>query len=109
MVRSVYACVRILALITVSAFLGACTQDQPASDGLYQAVDELYDALVARTRQFQVIAEIDHSRLAAAEDEVMPPARVILFSDPAVTTADFLQRRYGLANGPTLRCGFNRS
>ena len=132
---SVRACARTLALLCASACLCACSKDEPAGADLYQAVDELYDAVLENTGRFHAIAEIDHSRLAAAEGEVMPPARVVIFSDPAVntailqlepmagldlpfrvlayaegdspaitfTTADFLERRHGLANGPALQ------
>lgn len=131
---SVRDCVWILTLLSASAILGACGKDHPASADLYQGVDELYGAVMEKVARFQVIAEIDHSRLAAAEGEVMPPARVLIFSDPAVntpilqlepkagldlpfrvlayaednsptitfTTAEFLQRRYGLAYGSDL-------
>lgn len=122
-----------LALVVI--FGSSCGQQEPASEDLYQKVDELHDAVVERAGQQQLIAAIDHSRLAAAEGEVMPPARVAIFSDPAVNTeilrlepragldlpfrvlayaeaglplviatpAEFLERRYGLAEGPALQ------
>jgi uncharacterized protein (DUF302 family) len=134
-VRRTIESTRCVILVMLVAILGSCGGQDPASDELYRAVDELYDSVLTRTAQFQVIAEIDHSRLAAAEGEVMPPARVLIFSDsvvntsillqeplagldlpfrvlayveegsPAVTytTADFLQRRHGLENGPHLQ------
>ena len=84
--RQIITCTRIFSLIFLGVLLGACTEQQPASQGLYQAVDELYDSVVAGAEAYEVIAEIDHSRLAAKEGGVMPPARVIIFSDPAVNT-----------------------
>lgn len=120
-------------------FLGvlqiACEEREPASDDLYGAVDELYDTVVTAADRFDVIAEIDHSRLAAENGETMPPARVVIFSDPIVntsilqqepqagldlpfrvlayaeghkpavipTTAEYLRRRHGLADGPALQ------
>jgi len=125
----------VLTLLVASAFLSACTKDEPASADLYQAVDDLYGIVLDNSGRFRVVAEIDHSRLAAAEGEVMPPARVVIFSDPEVntsilqlqpmagldlpfrvlayaeddspaitfTTADYLQRRHGLENGPALQ------
>ena len=125
----------VLSVILLGAVLGSCSQREPGSDDLYQAVDRLYDAMVAGTDRFEVIARIDHSRLAAEKGEVMPPARVVIFSDPAVntpilqqqplagldlpfrvlayaqgdspalifTTADYLQRRHGVAGGPALQ------
>ena len=84
--RQIITCARICSLTFLGIFLSSCSERQPASQGLYQAVDELYDAVVARTAVYEVITEIDHSRLAAKEGEVMPPARVVIFSDPAVNT-----------------------
>ncbi|MFC1689819.1 DUF302 domain-containing protein [Pseudomonadota bacterium] len=78
-------------MIFLGVFLGACSKQEPASQELYQAVDALYDSVLAGAEAYELIAEIDHSRLAAEEGEVMPPARVIIFSDPAVNTA-ILQR-----------------
>ena len=126
---------RIFSLIFLTIFLSSCKEQQAASQELYQAVDELYDQVVARADAYEVIAEIDHSRLAAKEGEVMPPARMVIFSDPSVntpilqqeplagldlpfrvlayaegespavisTTADYLKRRHGLADGPGLQ------
>ena len=128
-------CTGLLAVFFLGAMLSSCAQREPAGDALYRAVDELYNAVVAATGRFKVIAEIDHSRLAAEKGEIMPPARVVIFSDPAIntsilqqeprtgldlpfrvlayaegnapavvfTTADYLKRRYGLADGPALQ------
>jgi uncharacterized protein (DUF302 family) len=97
MISCFFRCIRLVTVIGVSAVLLACTENQPASDGLYKAVDELYDAIVEQTVRSQIVAEIDHSRLAAAEGEVMPPARVIIFSNPAVNTPILqLEPRSGL-------------
>jgi uncharacterized protein (DUF302 family) len=133
--QAVKTCTRILALVFVGVFLNACKEQQAAGPELYLAVDDLYEKVVAGTDGYEVIAKIDHSRLAAKEGEVMPPARVIIFSDPWIntpllkqepltgldlpfrvlayaegdspaliyTTADYLKRRHGLADGPTLK------
>lgn len=42
------------------------------------------DAIVAVTPGLERIAEIDHARLAAEAGSPMPPARVLIFSDPAL-------------------------
>ena len=73
-------------MIFLSTFLVSCGVQEHASEGLYQAVDELYAAVFAGTDRFEVIALIDHSRLAAKEGKLMPPARAVLFSDPVVNT-----------------------
>jgi uncharacterized protein (DUF302 family) len=123
---------RLLAVLALGSLLGACGAEQPASQDLYQAVDGLYDSVSARASAYTVITEIDHSRLAGEAGEVMPPARVMIFSDPELnatilqeeplagldlpfrvlayaegttpriisTPADFLKRRYGLADEP---------
>ncbi len=135
MVRQSSNCAGMLAVFFLGALLTSCAQRGPASDKLYRAVDELYDTVVAAADRFKVVAEIDHSRLAAEQGETMPPARVVIFSDPTVntsilqqeplagldlpfrvlayaeddspavifTTADYLKRRHGLADGPALQ------
>jgi uncharacterized protein (DUF302 family) len=135
MTRQTVNFARAVSVFFLGVLQSACAQREPASDDLYRAVDELYDAVVAATDRFDVIAEIDHSRLAALQGETMPPARVVMFSDPTVntsilqqepqagldlpfrvlayaqgrkpavipTTAKYLQRRHGLADGPALQ------
>lgn len=66
-----------------------CAQ-QGLAEQNYAPVDALYDqvaANVAAMGAFQVITEIDHSRLAAEAGEDMPPAHVLIFSDPALDAA----------------------
>lgn len=124
-----------LVSLMLVAFLMSCGGQDPTSDDVYRAVDELYDSVSEKVERFRIIAEIDHSRLAAAEGEVMPPARVLIFSDASVntpilsrkplagldlpfrvlayaeesspaityTTADFIQRRHGINDGPYLQ------
>ena len=77
----------VLFLVGLSALLTSCGGQEPASDALYRSVDDLYALAARQSEGFEVIAEIDHSRLAAAEGEVMPPARVIIFSDSELNTA----------------------
>jgi uncharacterized protein (DUF302 family) len=74
-------------LLFAGVLLSGCKGKEPADGELYQAVDTLYAEALSGAHQFEIIAEIDHSRLAMEEGEVMPPARVIIFSDPAVNTA----------------------
>jgi len=74
-------------VLGLAASLFACGKSQPESEAVYGAVDDLYDAVVETAADYSIIAEIDHSRLAAESGEVMPPARVVLFSDPETNTA----------------------
>ena len=122
-------------VVFVGVMLSSCAGREPVGEALYGAVDELYDSVVAAAGPFKVIAEIDHSRLAAEQGETMPPARVVIFSDPAIntailqqdprtgldlpfrvlayadgdapavvfTSADYLKRRHGLADGTALQ------
>ena len=71
----------------VGVMLSSCAGREPSGDALYGAVDELYDSVVAAAGPFKVITEIDHSRLAAEQGETMPPARVVIFSDPAINSS----------------------
>ena len=128
-------CTGLITVFFLGTMLSSCGQREPAGDALYRGVDELYNSIVAATGRFKVIAEIDHSRLAADHGETMPPARVVIFSDPAINTAilqqepragldlpfrvlayaegnapaviftaaDYLERRYGLADGLPLQ------
>lgn len=72
-----------------AAVLAACSDPQPVSPERYREPDRLFDIMaanVAASGELEKIVEIDHSRLAAAAGGVMPPARVLLFSDPVVET-----------------------
>jgi len=80
------AAFRALCALFAGFALAACQPQQPASPERYQAVDGLYEDILAQTGKYRVIAEIDHSRLASEAGEVMPPARVVLFSDPEINT-----------------------
>lgn len=58
-------------------------QNHAMSDALFGQVL----ANVAAAQSLDIIAEIDHSRLAADVGEEMPPSRVLIFSDPALDAA----------------------
>ena len=73
-------------LVFAAVLGGGCEGREPASQELYRAVDKVYADVMSGAENFEVIAEIDHSRLAMEEGEVMSPARVVIFSDPAVNT-----------------------
>jgi len=67
-----------------------CTRAAPVSEDRYVEPDRLYQALEANVRahpEFEVIVDIDHSRLAAEAGSSMPPSHVLLWSDPALEAA----------------------
>lgn len=73
--------------VTTSAVVVAGTARAEQS---HAPSDELFERLaqnVAAAGRFEVISEIDHSRLAAEAGEEMPPSRVLIFSDPALDAA----------------------
>ncbi len=64
-----------------------CVGSIAISEGSTQAaVDASFDAISSAIQStgLEVVVEIDHARLAAAEDVEMPPSRVQLFSDAAL-------------------------
>lgn len=77
---------RLLPVCFAAALLASCGRQEPASEDLYRSVDELYETVADSAARFDVIVGIDHSRLAAEQGEIMPPARVVIFSEPDVNT-----------------------
>ena len=69
----------------------ACSRDNEGiSESRYVEPDRLYQALADNVRanpEFEVIADIDHSRLAAKAGSSMPPAHVLIWSDPELEAA----------------------
>ena len=69
----------------------ACSRsNEGISESRYVEPDRLYEALAANVRAnpaFDVIVDIDHSRLAAEAGASMPPAHVLIWSDPALEAA----------------------
>ena len=57
-----------------------------AADARFAAVDDSYSAIADGVTRagLRVVLEMDHARLAEKAGVVMPPARVLLFSDSAV-------------------------
>ncbi len=69
--------------VSMAAAPARAEQNHAASDALFDRVK----SNVTAEQNFDIIAEIDHSRLAAEVDEEMPPSRVLIFSDPALDSA----------------------
>lgn len=76
-----------LGLATAVAF--ACLTAHPAGADRYAVSDALFATVasnIANDPTLEIIAEIDHSRLAADVGSNMPPARVVIFSDSVLET-----------------------
>lgn len=74
--RSIAIC--LFALSGLLTTLNASAEERhDASDALFKSVM----SRVERATNLEIIAQIDHSRLAAGVGEKMPPSRVLIFSD----------------------------
>ena len=65
--------------------LAGCGGPEPVADERYEGSDSLFAILddnVAASESLEKIVEIDHSRLGAEAGSVMPPAKVLIFSNP---------------------------
>ena len=74
-----------LAIPLLTIALAGCGGPEPVTAERYEAPDSLFrivDENVAASATLEKIVEIDHSRLGAEAGSVMPPARVLLFSNP---------------------------
>lgn len=70
--------------------LAGCKESQPLTPERYLGSDKLFkqlDSNVAANHNWRKVAEIDHSRLGMEAGSIMPPARVLIFSDPQLETA----------------------
>lgn len=71
------------------ALLAACGGEVVVEPERYAAIDSAVEQIkenVAGSDVFNEVADIDHSRLAHEADSPMPPARVLIFSDPELET-----------------------
>ena len=65
--------------------LAGCGDSEPVTAERYEGPDSLFALLddnVSASEALEKIVEIDHSRLGAEADSVMPPAKVLIFSNP---------------------------
>lgn len=70
--------------------LSGCGGPDPVTADRYEGPDSLFailDENVAASDVLEKIVEIDHSRLGAEAGSAMPPARVLIFSDPGLDAA----------------------
>lgn len=76
-------CIAAVTLLTVS--IASCSSPEPVTEDRYQGSDALFTVLddnITTSAGLKKIVAIDHSRLGAEAGSVMPPARVLIFSDP---------------------------
>lgn len=63
----------------------ACSDSGPVSDERYAGPDSLFETIdenISKSADLEKIVGIDHSRLGVQAGSTMPPARVLIFSDP---------------------------
>ena len=82
---------RFVALACCLLLVAACSRSgETISESRYIEPDKLYQALADNVRtnpEFEVIVDIDHSRLAAKAGSRMPPSHVLIWSDPELEAA----------------------
>ena len=81
---------RITALLLTTLLLTGCGQPEPTAPERYAASDALMASALQRldaSEDLDKIVEIDHSRLGWEAGSVMPPARVVMFSNAAFDAA----------------------
>ena len=74
-----------LAVPLLTIALAACSGPEPVTAERYKGPDGLFailDSNVAASESLEKVVEIDHSRLGAEAGSVMPPAKVLVFSNP---------------------------
>ena len=76
-------------IFAAALLMQACSPPPPVEAQRYLESDALFAQLLGNVEAagFEVITEIDHSRLGAESGSSMPPARVLIFSDPALDAA----------------------
>lgn len=79
-----------MAALACALLLAACSEDRPVDASRYAAPDELYSQLLAGVKastDLAYLVDIDHSRLAGEQGVTMPPAHVLMVSDPQLQAA----------------------
>ena len=74
-----------LGILLLTSVLVACGGPEPVTAERYEGPDSLFATLdenVAASEALDKVVEIDHSRLGAEAGSVMPPAKVLIFSNP---------------------------
>ncbi|MGI9201932.1 MAG: DUF302 domain-containing protein [Woeseiaceae bacterium] len=74
-------------VLPVASIVSGCSDADPIASDRYELSDNIISVLeanVSNSAQLEKIATIDHSRLSAEAGEIMPPARVLIFSNPSL-------------------------
>src|SRR5210317_111997 len=77
----------IVVTIFLLVFAAGCGNPDPVSAQRYAEPDRLFATLddnVAASEYLEKVVGIDHSRLGAEAGSFMPPAQLLIFSDPAL-------------------------
>ena len=72
------------------SFLAGSCGPAPVDKSRFIEPDRLYDILVSNVRgqdELELIVDIDHARLAEKAESPMPPAHVLIWSDPGLEAA----------------------
>lgn len=80
----------LLAAAAVILAAAACRAPETMEPARYQGPDRLFATIAANLEAsdtLESITSIDHSRLGAEAGSIMPPARVLIFSDPQLEAA----------------------
>ena len=76
-----------LVILFLPVQLTGCGGPDPITADRYAAPDRLFSVLrdnVSASADLELIVSIDHSRLGSEAGSVMPPARVLIFSNPVL-------------------------
>lgn len=78
---------RLLLAVGIALLVAGCGDPEPIADDRYIETDGLVSLLednLAASPTLSKVVDIDHSRLGQQAGSPMPPARVLIFSDPAL-------------------------
>jgi uncharacterized protein (DUF302 family) len=84
-----YSIRKIFIHLSVILLLAGCDSGEPLTTERYQEPDSLFSQLEANINAaaaLEKLVEIDHSRLGSEAGSEMPPARVLIFSNPRLET-----------------------
>ena len=74
-------------ILLSASIVAACGDPDPVTHDRYESSDHLIAVMesnVSESEQLEKIVTIDHSRLGAEAGSVMPPANVLIFSNPTL-------------------------